>query len=877
MMVTNRYKISLLILGALILLFSCQDAIIPPDNNVEIVVEESDDLVPVTLNLKDIFGAGTANTYGLTDIGAASGTTLENLVTDVTVYIFKANGVCEKILQGTGSSLPIGPELITTGVKDFVAIANAGGNNVTGLPGPGYESTITYSTLHRWISEEKTIAPESAFLMTGIKQAVSIPKQTAILSQSVPVSIEVARAVAKVTLHITKSDKAETKNIVMSKLTLINGADRVGLFETPDPNPAQYDIKTECSDFSNYDGMVSVGTIPKKDDYPNGCVPLDTFYTYENLADRNKSRATYFELEANVGGVTRTGKVYLAQDDNTSDTVWNVKRNYWYDVYLDITDPGFDSLYITVKSCPWNLADTQKVVAGGGYQVFDMASPFKLVKNYTKYEINKQTNIAAIDKHTKGASWVDFAVTDGYPWKLEFDSGTENTDAIMSIDGGASWSSGRIVGMGDDQKHRVYIYRPYVENAEPKLGPTFSLTVGGVLSNGNVTGGIRSRDFVVQPRDTTPIPTNCYILRPALSGVPANKTHAYIPLEGVYRYWEDYLMENGDSIPTGTVEAELLWQDRPGQGNVVKNISVKNATKRDSAYIYAEAGPVQGNAVVAMKVNGKIYWSFHLWVTEYNPYEAAGQMLYTGTIQNIFMDRNLGALSNEYDAAGEARGLFYQFGRKDPFPRGTAWNGGTNFMWYDKSGSSLGTITVLSTPLPVMPSTKIRPLEAIPETLRNPTVFYDVSPWPLSVENDSIWDTQGGNKSAFDPCPEGWRVPPQRESGIAASPWAPISLPPAPSTNGFYYLGLGYFPFSGYIVGGSIVDPLNRSYFWASYNGSSNATGLAVEVGNNIYCNPSILKNSAVSVRCVVDIKYLMIQGGGLFGNGAGSGTEEIL
>lgn len=35
------------------------------------------------------------------------------------------------------------------------------------------------------------------------------------------------------------------------------------------------------------------------------------------------------------------------------------------------------------------------------------------------------------------------------------------------------------------------------------------------------------------------------------------------------------------------------------------------------------------------------------------------------------MTRNLGAMNNDYDEAGTAKGFVYQWGRKDPFPAGT--------------------------------------------------------------------------------------------------------------------------------------------------------------------------------------------------------------
>jgi hypothetical protein len=853
------------------MLSTCKDEIVPDTPGVP-GGGNGDKEIPVMIKMKDLLGS-PASTYGTDYPGEtpAGGSSWEDDIHDVTVYIFDNTFVCEKIIYMQSSS-PVGPVMVKTGYKNFIAVINADSK----ITLPNTEATANYANISRMLTNASSSLPTSPFLMTGRRLNVPLPDE---LPDTAPydISIGVERACAKVTLNVTKSGLAATHDINLTKITLHQGADQVALLEVPNPDPGttNYNLTDSKSAFDP-----STGEVPLKS--PNTyCVLVDSFYTYESLCGTDKSKAVWIELESTVNSPSniRTAKFYLGEYSPTlGDTLYDVKRNYWYDVYVDIVKPGLDSIYITVNACPWNVADTQIVYPGAGYQVYNMASPFKLVKNYTAYDISRQSNIAAIATHTKGASWLDFAVTNGDAWKLAFDGGAEeNVGAIMSKDNGVTWQD-TLLGIGDDLPHRVYIYRPYVENAEPKSGPTFSLNVGGKISAGDYSDGTRVRDFVVQPRDTTPIPTNSYILRPELSGTPvppANKTHAYIPLKGVYRYWEDYLLANGDSISDGTITAELLWQDR-SVGDVVKNISVINKDKRDSAYIYAEAGSVPGNAVVAMKVNNVIYWSFHLWVTEYNPYEAAGQKLFNGTTRNIFMDRNLGALSNEYDATGEARGLFYQFGRKDPFPRGTGWLGGNaNFMWY-KSASSLGSITPVTT-LASMPSTSLRPLQAIPVTLNNPTTFYNVAPWPLSVENDSLWDTHGGNKSAFDPCPEGWRVPPQRGGGGGDSPWSPLintnfALNALGYESGLYNSDIGYYPFSGSILNGSITDAGSGAYFWTSYAAdANNARGLAINNTGAISKDPTTLnKNRAVSVRCVVDVKYLMTtKGGGLFGSNA--------
>jgi hypothetical protein len=852
-MSVKYYKLMSYVLFCMVLLNTSCDNIVDNRESPP-VVTEGEDLIPVLLNLKGLFGdENNVPTYSLTDVGDQEGTGPENDINDVTVFVFNSSNVCEKILQKTTSPYDeIGPELVKTGFKTFITVVN-GATNLPSVPYasyvPGQEALVSYNGLRQMLSKAITEPPVAPFLMTDETTATLSLRE---ISTPNEVDLNVKRAVAKVKFYITKDDKALSHTITMTRITLHNGANQVCLLQEPMNSTVSYTVSSLPKT-----AFTLSGDVPDKLS-GNYCQLVDTFYTYESLAGLDKSKAVYFELEAAVNSSAniRKARVYLAENPlSTTDTLYNVYRNYWYNVYVNILDPGMDSVYVTVKSAPWNLADIQEVTPGSGYDA-KPSEPFKLVKNYTVGELTLSSGngaFAAIEKHSKGQAYIDLKVTDGVRWKLEFQSATgENAGAKMafgadSADWTAKWETSLEL-IGDDNTHRIWIYRPYVENAEPESGPTLTLMVGD--QNQNL---VPVRDFVVQPRDTTPIPTNCYIMRPQLTGTPQNETRAYIPLAGVYRYWEDYIYSNGDSIPAGNVSWELLWEDSPG---VIKSpsVSVINADKRDQAYLYVEAGSVQGNAVVAMKVNNTIYWSFHLWVTEYNPYEAAGQKFYIG---NIFMDRNLGAQDNKYDN-NDAHGLYYQFGRKDPFR-----------------------------PLSVSPVimsagvSVLRPLVAIPTSLQNPETFYsNPASWPLSVENGHLWNTSGNNKTAFDPCPEGWRIPKQESLGDTYSPWNGLNagnFSVTGSNNGRYHTAAGYYPFAGYIVNGT-VNPTS-TFFWTSYNASDGANGGGLGI-NNILVTvfTDINKSTGASVRCVVDVNYLKnAAGGGLFGKSAGDMKDIII
>ncbi|MDR1224689.1 MAG: hypothetical protein LBL07_17705 [Tannerella sp.] len=868
------YNTGFLLISMLILICpACSDEVIRGGGNGD-TPGKGDKEIPVVISMQDLSLPGAVPTYaggtdytGETSVGGSS---WENAVNDITVYIFNTSFECEKIVQATSS--PTDTVMVKTGYKHFVAVVNAQGKMTL----PSTPATTDYSALNRMLTDAAFTLPASPFLMTGELRDVALPDEL-LVSSPYSISIDVNRACAKMTLRVTKSGQSEGHTITLKTVTLHQGADRVALFVAPSPDMTSYTLSASKTVFDP-----ATGAVPNKNT-GTYCALADSFYTYESLCGSDKSKAVWIEIESAVNSPTniRTAKFYLGEYSTTpGDTTYNIYRNYWYDVKVDIVKPGMDSIYVTVKACPWNMADIQDATAGGGYDATP-SEPFKLVKNYTESELSSGNNgaFAAIGKHTKGQAYIDLKVSDGVGWSLAFQSSTgENAGAKMALGAdsanwGTNWQTS-LGGFGDDNTHRIWIYRPYVENAEPESGPTLRLTVGGVVV----------RDFIVQPRDTMPIPTNSYIMRPQLTGVPSNQTRVYIPLAGVYRFWEDEVLSNGDSIPDGTISAELLWKDRTGE--VIKNISVINAGKRDQAYIYAEAGSIQGNAIVEMKVGGTTYWSFHLWVTEYNPYEAAGQKLYAGASTNIFMDRNLGALNNKFDAAGEARGLYYQFGRKDPYPRAASWGGGNSYDWFAAGNTNLGSITGVNLSHSY---TSLRPRDGFETYLNNPRVFYtNVSvgsqPWPLYTEDHYLWDTEGGNKTAFDPCPEGWRIPKQDVNGDTGSPWKDIltkyTLPQPDYGNGRYYDNAGYYPYSGYIspatnpiINGAGAD----GYFWSSWRGTDGKTGTGLRIGSSETTSPTINMDQGLSVRCVADINYLLnTEGGGLFGNSAGNMANKI-
>ena len=289
--------------------------------------------------------------------------------------------------------------------------------------------------------------------------------------------------------------------------------------------------------------------------------------------------------------------------------------------------------------------------------------------------------------------------------------------------------------------------------------------------------------------------------------------------------------------------AEVLWETfgtdvTPNVGDLVKNISYKNG---EVTFQTADTF-TRGNAVIAAKdASGNILWSWHIWFTDqpqshvYN--NNAGTM----------MDRNLGATSATPSDVG-ALGLLYQWGRKDPFLGSSSISdeieAKSTIAWPSavESDSSHGTIDYATA----------NPTTFITCYLGNSDWYY---PGDSSTDN-TRWTTSSSDKSIYDPCPAGWRVPDGGGNGI----WSKSGLgtPLYDGTNGGMSFSISspsttWYPASGYRD--NFDGGLNNVGFSGSYWSASPINGYAYGLNyyNGGYVDPSSRHGRAngFSVRCL--------------------------
>ena len=298
--------------------------------------------------------------------------------------------------------------------------------------------------------------------------------------------------------------------------------------------------------------------------------------------------------------------------------------------------------------------------------------------------------------------------------------------------------------------------------------------------------------------------SNCYIVsRKGSYSFEATKGTSYeriSGIKGVKVLWESF----------GTSEVpEIGDLIKPGVGY-------------EDGYITFETGDSfkEGNALIAAYSDaacsdGNVLWSWHIWLTD-----MPAEQIYANNAGTV-MDRNLGATSATPGEV-EAYGLFYQWGRKDPF-LGSATHpvsstvAASTITWpdYVRSDANCGTVDYAT---------------------KHPTVYiykgadsghdWHIDNKGKTQESSGRWLGVDGNKPIDDPCPAGWRVP-------SISLWKSAGFPDYMDTPGYKNadydtenLGVtfpasicgneSWFPATGAFYMSTSINQFRNTFLWSS-------------------------------------------------------------
>lgn len=285
-----------------------------------------------------------------------------------------------------------------------------------------------------------------------------------------------------------------------------------------------------------------------------------------------------------------------------------------------------------------------------------------------------------------------------------------------------------------------------------------------------------------------------------------------IPVNKAYAMYNQYLTDH--EWPQGKQSVNVYWTTNI---KLVKDVSLVGTGENAIIKIKINPGQV-GNAVVSLHIGTKgnsldpVIWSWQIWASkgdpEQNTYTYVTDKIVPGISSQIvnptttglppltteFMDRNLGAVEsypvelkqfpNDNDLIVKAKlsgGMHYQWGRKDPIPTfgadqskiylGSTINGKLEYFQtltestYNKNKIQKYSEYSRNANLKSNDSHHQRISKILKYSVSNPIDYlYNDNgqsiDW-ISDKNGVATDRwgHGDEKSPFDPCPDGWRVP----------------------------------------------------------------------------------------------------------------------
>ena len=342
------------------------------------------------------------------------------------------------------------------------------------------------------------------------------------------------------------------------------------------------------------------------------------------------------------------------------------------------------------------------------------------------------------------------------------------------------------------------------------------------------------------------------------------------------------VLSKGDIVSS----AQVLWQQEYGcqtadvmataqSGTVVPADAELALAKSDDGRVSMTVPltGMAGNALVAIKdAEGTTLWSYHVWVGD------VADVQCNNTIggQYTLMDRNLGATSvNDKSQTTEelirnSFGLFYQWGRKDPFPRLLHRTARVTANSYSAQLPFTNSVQRLD-----------RTIGSIGYATRNPDqrIWLDNSSgcnwlssyvgelWGFHYSSNSIDrlvsenNVRNGVKTVYDPCPAGYKVADVKHiKGLVE-----LNAEKLTSRDKFYgyHFDTGastttYIPASGWVKSG-IADNLALCYegywgmLWSSASGLMNVNYMYLHSASSaVFADSHVcVRGNMCPVRCV--------------------------
>lgn len=800
----------------------------------------------------------------------------ESAIEDVNLYLFGETGQNSLHLYSTSPALNFE---IEPGSYDLFVVANR--HSDLGMLSAAQLSELSFPYQEAWDDIPMAAACR-----------IVVPATDGVY---MPPAIEVKRQLAKIVCGISVSATAPT--IKLQSVCLCNIPYEGYFFDDAEPAVSDEAYRTGCHT-EVAEGRISLLTAFYIPANCQGTVASIT--TQQQKSEANAPRhATYLLIHATKGTKVLTYRVYLGEN-NTTD--FNVRKNsshtltisirgdkevdtrissYTVNVRDDLAEAGYGGycidngaakhLFVQVESTgtPPALTCTVDVIFGDGEALSIGGKPAGAV--FTIDDISGMNDYRltyAPARFDSTNSTLEYTVTvrDGYGFCQTFDFTHMFANMLsVRIKGDGTVAAASALYTADDTgiPNELHVLgNRFTLRAKPGASAVFdgwysdeacTVKVSAATSYSHVaTARTQTLYAKFTLADHTPLDAagtaNCYI---------APKLLARYSFDATVMGKGDWSTNIRPKRLSGTT-AKVIWET----GRHDEYESVIRYALYENGCICFSTGSKRGNALIGLfDKDDRCIWSWHIWAVDYDP-ESASETYSSGY---TFMSRNLGVLSTSMTE----RGLYYQWGRKDPFiypssptaveaPAETYNLPGYEFCVRGNIGGALFPAEDYTVEWATAHPTTllVRPFKG--------TVYLDS--W-LYTPNPNLWGnaTSGSiasiksKKSIYDPCPPGWRVPDRAAWGVAT--FRDSNFPMTYGASMYYGSNSNlrtFYPYTGYLSGESsewqYLSLDSDAYVWTNepHLTSTNDAGYCVRIANGLVnLSMSLGQQFGCPVRCV--------------------------
>lgn len=185
---------------------------------------------------------------------------------------------------------------------------------------------------------------------------------------------------------------------------------------------------------------------------------------------------------------------------------------------------------------------------------------------------------------------------------------------------------------------------------------TINATISDDGLNYTLSNNVSDKNDATEPQKVKfPAGSNCYMVHPKISSTQGGTIYEF-PIDQINRYWKDIVGGGNQRTISETTKWKVyhLWQDIAGKqviyfcdenGNDITKEGYAEGIGFEPIRFKLKDTSTYGNVLVGVKIDGvdDYVWSWHLWITDYNPDAAptpseAKSLYNTASINGMYVE-----------------------------------------------------------------------------------------------------------------------------------------------------------------------------------------------------------------------------------------------